>query len=157
MKSLHRIIFVILFSVPFLAAYAQENTKLQGAWELTSQKIDGQEKVLSGRRIRLITASHFAWVKQDTKMVKELLAKGTAHDSAVAFHDVAGAGTYKVNGDTYTETTEFFYDPQNLGSSIDWKYKLEGNLWYTSGHYIHYKDGKKNEDLLIEEVWKKIE
>jgi hypothetical protein len=137
--------------------YAQDNSKLQGAWELISQKIDGKDKAFSGRRIRLITASHFAWVKQDTKMVKELLAKGTPHDSAVAFHDVAGAGTYKINGDTYTETTEFFYDPQNLGTSIDWKIKLEGNLWYSSGHYVHYKDGKKNEDLLLEEVWKKIE
>ena len=157
MKSLHRIIFVILFSIPLFMVYPQVNSKLQGAWELISQKIDGKDQALSGRRIRLITASHFAWVKQDTKMTKELLAKGTAHDSVVAFHDVAGAGTYKVNGDTYTETTDFFYDPQNLGTSIDWKIKLEGNLWYSSGHYVHYKDGKKNEDLLLEEVWKKIE
>ena len=92
MKSLYRVIFVVLFSFPLLTGYAQDNSKLQGAWELISQKIDGKDKALTGTRIRLITASHFAWIKQDTKMAKELLAKGTAHDSAVAFHDVAGAG-----------------------------------------------------------------
>jgi hypothetical protein len=122
---------------------AQDKSKLQGTWELISQKIDGKDQTLSGRRIRLITASHFAWIKQDTKQVKELLAKGTAHDSAAAFHDVAGAGTYKVIGDIYTETTEFFYDPQNIGTSIEWKFKIDGDLWSTSGHYVHYKDGKK--------------
>ncbi len=157
MNYLHRLIFVALFCSPLLTALAHDKSKVQGAWELISQKIDGKDQPLSGKRIRLITASHFAWVKQDTKLVKELLARGTAHDSAVAFHDVAGAGTYKLSGDIYTETTEFFYDPQNLGSSIDWKIRLEGNLWYSTGHYIHYKDGKKNEDLLLEEVWKKID
>ena len=157
MKSLHRIIFVIIFSLPLIQVIAQDKIKLQGAWELISQKIDGKDQTLSGRRIRLITASHFAWIKQDTKQVKEFLAKGTAHDSAVAFHDVAGAGTYKVNGDTYTETTEFFYDPQNIGTSIEWKFKIDGDLWSTSGHYVHYKDGKKIEDILLEEVWKRID
>jgi len=157
MKPLRRLIFVLLFSFPFTPVYAQNSSKLQGAWELISQKIDGKDQTMSGKRIRLITASHFAWVKQDTKFVKELLARGTAHDSAVAFHDVAGAGTYTLHGDIYRETTEFFYDPQNLGTSIDWKIKLEGNLWYSSGHYVHYKDGKKNEDLLLEETWKRID
>ena len=157
MRCLHHIIFIALLTVPLITVNAQNGGKLQGAWELVSQKIDGKDQVLSGRRLRLLTSSFFVWIKQDTKQIKELLAKGTAHDSAVAYHDVAGAGTYKVDGDTYTETTEFFYDPQNIGTSINWKFKLENDLWSTTGHYVHYKDGRVIEDILLEEVWKKIE
>jgi hypothetical protein len=157
MRFLHLISFIIiLFLLPVLAN-AQQGGKLQGAWELVSQKMDGKEHPIAGRKIKLLTASHFVWVQQDKKQLEELLAKGTPHDSAVAYHDGSGAGTYKVSGDTYTETTEFFYDPQNIGTSIEWKFKLEGDLWYTSGRYVHYKDGKKMEDILLEEVWKKIE
>ena len=157
MKSLHRVIFALLVSLPFVAVHAQNSSKLQGAWELISQKVDGKDQPLAGRRMRLVTASHFAWVHQDKKQLEELLARGTPHDSVVAYHDACGAGTYKADGDTYTETTEFFYDPQNIGTSIRWKFKLEGDLWYTSGHYIHYRDGKKLEDILLDEVWKRIE
>ena len=157
MKSLQRVLFCVLLSFPLMTVYAQQGGKLQGAWELDAQKIDGKDQALTGKRIRLLTANHFVWVRQDKKLLEELLAKGTPHDSVVAYHDVCGAGTYKVHGDTYTETTEFFYDPQNIGTSIDWKFKLEGDLWYTSGHYVHYNNGKKIEDLLLEEVWKKLE
>jgi hypothetical protein len=156
MKFINFIIFFILVSFSSTLIYAQQGAKLQGAWELVSQKIDGKDHLAAGRQIKLVTDGYFAWIQQDKKQLEELLAKGTAHDSAVAYHDMAGAGTYKVSGNTYTETTEFFYDPQNIGTSIDWKFKLKGNLWYTSGHYIHYKDGKKIEDILLEQTWKKI-
>jgi hypothetical protein len=157
MNSMRGIIFSILFSIPVLTVYSQQNVNLQGAWEMKSQRIDGKDHPLSGSRLRILTAHRFVWVQQDTKRLKELLAKGTSHDSVVAYHDVCGAGTYTVDGDTYTETTEFFYDPQNIGTSIAWKFRVEGGLWYTSGHYVHYRNGKKIEDLLLEEVWEKID
>jgi len=140
-----------------MTAYAREPGKLQGAWEMKSQKIDGKKTALRGRRIRILTATQFVWVQEDRQLLEELLAKHSSHDSVVAYHDVCGAGTYKVDGDTYTETTEYFYDPQNIGTSIDWKFRLEGDLWYTTGHYIHYNHGKKDEDLLLEETWKRLE
>jgi hypothetical protein len=157
MKATHRIIFCILCFVPFMTVFARQNGRLQGAWELKSQHIDGKDQPLPARHIKLLTKNHFVWVQQDRKQLEELLAKGTPHDSVVAYHDVCGAGTYKVDGDTYTETTEFFYDPQNIGTSIQWKFKLQGDLWHTSGHYVRYKDGKKIEDLLLDEVWRRID
>jgi predicted NAD-dependent protein-ADP-ribosyltransferase YbiA (DUF1768 family) len=157
MKSLSLIILFILLLFTSEFVNAQRRGKLQGAWQLVSQKIDGKNHPVAGRQIKLVTANHFTWIQQDKKQLEELLKKGTPHDSAVAYHDMAGAGTYKISGNTYTETTEFFYDPQNIGTSIDWKFKLKGNLWYTSGHYVHYKDGKKIEDILLEQVWKRIE
>ena len=140
-----------------MTASVKQPGKLQGAWTMQSQKIDGKEIRLQGRGIKILTASQFVWVQEDKRLLEELLARHTSHDSVVAYHDVCGAGEYKLDGDTYTETTEYFYDPQNIGTSIDWKIRLEGDLWYTTGHYVHYKDGKKDEDLLLEEVWKKLE
>ena len=131
-------------------------TGLQGTWEMVSQKIDGKDNPIGGREIKLLTASHFVWVRQDKKQVEELLAKGTEHDSLLAYHDAFGAGTYKVSGDTYTETTEFFYEPKYIGTSIDFTFKLDGKRWYITGRFPHYHGTKKINEILIEEVWKRI-
>jgi hypothetical protein len=42
MKSLHRIFFVVLFSVPLTTVYGQQSGALQGAWELQSNKLTGR-------------------------------------------------------------------------------------------------------------------
>jgi hypothetical protein len=157
MKSVRSIILFVLLLIPLLLINAQSSNKLTGAWQLISQKIDGKNQMLTGIRVRLISNNHFVWVNQDKKHLEELLAKATPHDSVVAYHDMCGEGTYKVKGDIYTETTEVFYDPANIGTSIDWKFKLESDLWYTTGHYLHYKNGKQDEDLLLEEIWKRLD
>jgi hypothetical protein len=157
MNPLRRLIVLLLLLVPFHILHAQVTPQLQGAWQLQSQKIDGKVQAITGIRLRILSGKHFVWVNQDKKKLVELLAKQTPHDSVVAYHDDCGAGTWSVNGDVYTEKTEVFYDPANIGSSIDWKFKLEGDLWYTSGHYVHYRNGKKDEDLLLEEVWRKLD
>jgi hypothetical protein len=55
-------------------------------------------------------------------------------DSLAAYNDEFGADTYKIVGDTYMETTEFFGKPQFIGTSLIFKYKLKGALRYISGH-----------------------
>jgi hypothetical protein len=74
-----------------------------------------------------------------------------------AYQDAFGAGTYKFVGNTYTETTEFFYAPQYIGTSLEFEFKLDGDLWYTSGHLQHYEGGKKIDDVLLEQVFKRID
>ena len=66
---------------------------------------------------------------EDKQLLEELPARHTSHDSVVAYHDVCGAGTYDVEVDTYTETTEYSY----------------------------YRHGKKDQDLLPEENRKRSE
>jgi len=157
MSARQRFSVLLMCAIPLVSMHAQVTSKLQGAWQLQSQKIDGKIQTIRGIRLRILSAKHFVWVNQDRQRLEELLARHTAHDSAVAYHDDCGAGTWMVNGDVYTETTEVFYDPGNIGTSIDWDFHLDGDLWYTSGHYIHYKNGKKDEDLLLEEVWKRLD
>jgi hypothetical protein len=157
MKFLQRIIPLILLSFLPALVHAQQTVNLQGAWEMVSQKIDGKDHTIQGKQIKLLTGTHYTWVRQDKKQVEELLAKGTLHDSLLAYHDAFGAGTYKVVGNTYIETTEFFYEPQYIGTSLEFKFTLDGDRWYTSGHYSHFARGKKINEILLEEVWKRIE
>jgi len=156
MKLLQRIILVLTFSFLPVLVQAQNSSKLQGTWELVSQTQNGIDHPIAGRQIKLITASHYVWVRQDKKQVEDMLAKGTQRDSIDAFADAYGAGTYKVVGNKYIETTEFFYAPQYIGKSVEFTFKLEGGRWYTYGHYSHYKDGKKLDDVALNQVWKRI-
>jgi len=157
MKYSPRIVAVILLYLLPAMSCAQQAVKLQGTWELVSQKEDGKDHPISGRQIKLVTPTHYAWFRQDKKQLEELLAKRTQHDSISAYQDAFGAGTYKVVGNTYTETTEFFYAPQYIGTSLAFEFKLDGDLWYTSGHLIHYEGGKKIDDILLEQVFKRID
>jgi len=157
MKFLQRILPVILLSLLPILVNAQKAVNLQGVWERVSLKVNGKPEAFAGRQIKLLTAKHYSWVKQDKKAADSLLAKGTLRDSLAAYHDEFGAGTYKISGDTYTETTEFFGEPQYIGTSLAFKFKLKGGLWYITGSYSHFANGKKIDEELIEETWKRIE
>ena len=157
MQYSSRIVTVILLYLLPAMAFAQQAIKLQGAWELVSQKEDGKDHPILGKQIKLLTGSHYAWVRQDKKQLEDLLAKRTQRDSISAYQDAFGAGTYKVVGNTYTETTEFFYAPQYIGTSLEFEFRLDGDLWYTSGHLIHYEGGKRIDDVLLEQVFKRID
>lgn len=157
MKYSQHIVTVILLWLLPVVANAQQALKLRGAWELVSQKEDGKDHPIAGRQIKLLTRTHYVWVRQDKKLLEELLAKATEHDSISAYQDAFGAGTYKVVGNTYTETTEFFYAPQYIGTSLEFTFKLEGDLWYTSGHYSHFEGGKKIDEVVLEQVFKRID
>jgi hypothetical protein len=155
-KGLKYFIAAVLFSFLSPLLQAQQTVNLQGYWELLSQKVNGKENQTYGRQIKLLTGTHFVWVRQNRKQVEELLAKGTLRDSLTAFHDAFGAGTYKVTGNTYSETTEFFYEPKYIGTSINFTFTLNGDRWHTTGHFVGSENGKKTDEL-IEEEWKRTE
>jgi len=156
MKYLLRITIILFFLLPLLLS-AQKSDKLQGTWQLVSQTENGKDHPFTGRQIKLLTKTHYSWTRQNKKEVEELLAKGTQRDSITAFHDAYGTGTYKVVGDKYIETAEFFYLPQYIGKSVKFKFKLEGGRWYTFGHYSHYEGGKKIDEVQLNQVWKRID
>ncbi len=142
--------------LPVIAA-AQQSAKLIGTWELVSQKEDGKDHPITGRQIKLVTSGYYAWVRQDKKELEALLAKRTPHDSISAYQDAFGAGTYKVAGNTYTETTEFFYAPQYIGTSLQFEFTMKGDIWRTSGHLKHFEGGKLVDEVLLEQVFKRID
>ena len=69
----------------------------------------------------------------------------------------AGSGTYKLEGSKYTETIEFFADPSYIGRSIDFTMRVEGNHLYQSGKFPLHENDKKVRDVLLEEVYERVE
>jgi hypothetical protein len=151
---------LIVSSTVLIAAssIAQQRVKIEGVWELLSQKVDGKESPITGRDVKTITKDHWVWIYQDKAKMLALLDKKTVSDSLAAYAELgAGAGTYTLAGNTYTETIEFFPYPIYIGLSIDFTVKVEGDRFYQSGKMPIFEAGKKVRDALLEEVYKRIE
>jgi hypothetical protein len=137
---------------------AQRKNKIEGVWQAVSMKTDGKEELLSGKDMKLITAKHFVWIYQDKDRALTLLSKKTQSDSlAAAYLFGAGAGTYKLAGNTYTETIEYSSDPNYVGLSIDFIVRVEGDRLFQSGKFPLLEGGKKVKEVQLDEVYKRIE
>jgi len=137
--------------------YAQKAPKLEGTWELISQKVDGKDHPFGGRQIKLLSKSHYMWVRQDKKALTALLARNTERDSMRAFQDTYGAGTYTVLGNTYAETTEFFYEPSYIGNTVTFTFTFDGPRWVLTGTIPLMRGNRKIGEEKLEEVWKQID
>jgi len=141
------------------ASTAQQKVRIVGVWQSLSQRMDGKEILTSGKDVKYITAKHWIWIYQDKEKGVSLLAKKTQKDSLAAYYETigAGAGTYKLVGNTYTETIEYFGDPNYIGLSIDFTVKVEGDRLYQSGKLPMFEGNKRVKDVQWDEVYKRIE
>jgi hypothetical protein len=138
---------------------AQQKSNIQGVWRMLSQKVDGKEMLTaSATQMKYITAKHWIYIAQDKAKTITALAK-KLQDPLKAYQDSfgAGAGTYKLAGNAYTETVEQFADPAYIGMSISFTVKVEGNRFYQSGKLPEFENGKKVKDILLEEVYERLE
>jgi hypothetical protein len=127
---------------------------------MISQKVDGKEELTaSTRQMKYITARHWIYINQDKDKIMAVLAKKIQGDPIQAYRDAfdAGAGTYKLVGNTYTETLEQGADPAYSGMAISFTVKVEGNRFYQSGKFPVLENGKKIRDILLEEVYERVE
>ena len=151
----------VLFVLCVFAAFssAQQKVKIEGVWELLPAKIDGKEEPMTGRQLKIITKTRWSWIYQDKDKAMSLFAKKTHEDSLIAFAEPfgAGAGSYKLVGNTYTETIEFFRNVNYIGLSIDFTVKVEGDRMFQTGKFPVFEGGKKVREILLEEVYKRIE
>jgi hypothetical protein len=148
-----------LLTIPlFLSASqlsAQAPCQLVGVWELVSGKANGKPYPAALHQVKIITRTRFAWVAREDNGLKDL--KSVA-DSLKAYESRAGAtGTYSVQGSTHTENIESFPEPAYEGRSIPFTCRVEGDRFYQTGNYPIVKDGKKVRDVMLEEVYRRIE
>jgi hypothetical protein len=107
-----------------------------GTWQMVSYNYgNGEQKVSEDTKaIKLITPSHFIWVRYTTN-------NKTIYNS--------GGGTYVLDGDNYIENVEFGAKPMiPLLGKCTFIIKFNGDQMFSSGSL---SDGMK-----IEEVWKKL-
>ena len=150
---------ISLLAVPLLLlappAVAQSQCQLVGVWEMVSGKADGKPYPAGFHSRKFITRTHWAWVMKEDGDLKDLK---TAADSLQAFRTRGGGtGTYTVQGSTYTEKIDFFPEPVYEGMSIPFTCRVEGDRFYQSGNYPIIQDGKKVRDIMLEEVYRRIE
>ncbi len=139
-------------------ASAQEPIAIQGIWQLVSQKFDGKASAPTNM-LKTITKGRWSWIQQDKEQMLAQLAKKTHVDSLEAFANYLGAGygTYTLAGDTYTEKIEYMSFPSYIGRSFPFKVKIEKDHLYQSGKLpITGADGKEQE-LLLEEEYRRLE
>ena len=149
------VILLLCLSASF--SLAQQDVKIEGVWERVSAKVDGKTIEL-GRDIKTITKNRWTWIYQDKDEAISLLTKKTHEDSLNAYLSLsAGAGTYKLVGNTYTETIELFQNLNYIGLSIDFTVKVEGDRMFQAGKFPVFEAGKKVREVLLEEVYKRIE
>ena len=150
---------LMLACLMVIPAAAQQRGKVEGVWRMLSGKEDGKEKLTSGIDIKYITAKHWIWIYQDKAKTMSVLAKKSQGDPLTAYMESfgAGAGTYKLVGDTYTETIEQFLYPDYIGLSVPFTIRVEGNRMYQSGKFPMFENGKKVKEVLLEEVYERVE
>ena len=96
---------------------ASSENPLVGAWELVSQTTSEGTvaDTLMRDQLKLLTPTHYAVVVQ----VEEGDSLGVAH-----------AGTYTLEGDTYTETHQYATYPGGIGQEPSaFRWRLEGDEW----------------------------
>lgn len=124
-------------------------------WQLVSGKYHGQTGPAGWRQIKIITKSHFAFLGEEDRGVKEMK---TVADSLQAFRTMnSGGGTYTLQGNTYTEKLEYFADPVYVGLSIPFTCKAERDQFIQTGSIPILEGGRKVREMKLEEVWRRIE
>jgi hypothetical protein len=153
------LLLVLVTSLIAVPTVAQQKIKIEGVWRMVSGKVDGKEMLTaSATQVKYITAMHWIFINQDKAKTIAALAK-KSEDPLKAYQEAfsAGAGIYKLAGNTYTETVEQFGDPTYIGMSVSFTVKVEGNRFYQSGKFPMYENGKKTQDILLEEVYERLE
>jgi hypothetical protein len=128
---------LLLFALPaiLLISCADETENkaasipLAGTWHLISgTTITGKDTVVTDytkdqQMLKIINDSHFAFVRHDLNNGK---------DSATAAYS-AGAGTYTLNGDQYTEHLDFFNERQWEGHSFNFTISIVNDTLIQKG------------------------
>ncbi|SDL41269.1 hypothetical protein [Pedobacter antarcticus] len=102
--------------------------QLKGSWRLLSAvtlengKTTVQDYSKAQRMIKIINDDHFAFLKHDLKPSK---AGKNNFD--------AGGGSYKLIGDQYTESLDFYNDPNWEGKSFTFTIKIQGDTLVQTG------------------------
>ncbi len=134
---------------------AKASCQPEGVWDRVSTTYQGKtEPVSTYQQRKVVTKGHFVWLQHDLK--RDTLPLKTPLDSARAYALSGGAGTWTVVGDRYTETIEFFNDPQLIGKSLTARCHIEGDRWYHAFDMADLNPPGTPHDTIVE-IWRRVE
>ena len=116
-----------------------------GAWEMTSTTYNVQYH--KGRKLD----STFVVPAKLPYLVKLITKKHYAFGTQGVDRITGGGGEYTYEGDTFTSYPKYHSVKANVGNTLVWKSKIEGDLWKLFGVV-------KNDTVQYEriETWKRI-
>ena len=152
----------MVFSTNFLNCGGEEKGRLEGVWEFVSAKITSPDTTMqiepsNWTQTKVITKSHWVFVAQVPNRAKISGARSDAELISMARTFFGGGGTYSLEGDTYTETVQYFSNPNYLSASLSWKIEIKGDQLIQSGTYPAKSIGLEEHDVELYEVYKRIE
>ncbi len=131
--------------------------QLEGVWELVSATRGAESRPMQGyRQMKIVSRGHFMWLGADAK--RDTIQLRTLVDSLRASQTPGGAGTYTLEGNTYTEHLALFVDPTMQGKPFPATCRTEGDRWYhtypPSGTAQAVSNGPGQPPTV--EVWRRI-
>jgi len=144
MKKIYVPLIVILFL--FIGNSCCEKNQVEGTWELVSAKWYSDTNIVEfpnseyDRELKMFGKTHVFFIRQDTTN-KDLF--------------FSGGGTYKLEGNKYTETLEFSSWGGGIGSISTYECQFTDSMMITTGPLN--EEGDKLPGFQLHEEWKKIE
>ncbi len=133
-----RSFLVITFLLAAFAGISQKTSPLVGTWKqisgsMTYAGTTTTDDMTKTEAMKIVTPTHFAVFSKD------ITTGDIGH---------AGAGTIKVDGNTYSEIIMYATGTGNKYPMIaKFTYELKGDKWHIKGGY---------DDLVFDEVWQKM-
>ena len=121
---------------------------IAGTWQLVAATSTAKDSTVTTfnpgvKMIKIITATHFAFLSHNISTGKDSLANAFS----------AGGGTYSLQDSTYTEHLEYYIDKQWENNSFSFVIKIAGDTLVQSGVE---KNEKVGVDHVIVEKYKRI-
>ncbi len=121
--TFHALLFLAIF-----AGCAGAPHPLIGTWEA----LDDQGRPTG--QVKILNRTHFAFGSQD--------ASGAVQ---------AGGGSWNADEEVYRETIDYHWHTALVGLTVEFRYRLEGNLWH---HQADFDTDRRS--YHIDEIWRKI-
>ncbi len=144
MKKFYVPLVAILFL--FFSNSCCKKNQVEGTWELVSAKWYSDTTMVEfpnseyDRELKMFGKTHVIFIRQDT----------TNEDLFFS-----GGGTYKLEGNKYTETVDFISWGSGIGSICTYECQFRDSMMITTGPLN--EKGDKLPGFQLHEEWKKIE
>ena len=117
--------FTILFTVLMMSCTSSNEAGMNGAWRYVSGNYQSDDSITK------TTSDDINSIKIYTDNYYSVVTQIIAEDNFFAH-----SGLYSIDGDTYTESFKLHNNPDMVGKSATFKYKLSDNQLIISNDYM---------------------
>ena len=112
---------------------------LEGAWKVTSRKIDGEDRKPTGggEMVKIVSGGRFVWTVTEKGRVLAM-----------------AGGSYSIEGDRYTEKVTYADENQQemVGHEFKFKWEIKDGRWHHVGTLEI-----QNSKVEIDETWERCQ